>query len=158
MRETGLDPSRLEFEITESVLMEQTDAAIFQLDALRELGVRIVMDDFGTGYSSLSYLQRFRFDKIKLDRSFVSGIEHDCQSAAIVSTVLQLGRTLGIQTLAEGVETERQVTLLAAEGCNQLQGFLFSPAVPQHAIGELLAEAAPLAPVGAEGAGDPLPG
>ena len=96
-------------------------------------------------YPAASQGEIFRFDKIKLDRSFVAGIEHDGHSAAIVRTVLQLGRALGIDTLAEGVETERQATLLAAEGCDQLQGFYFSPAVPVDRISELLALSASMA-------------
>lgn len=137
---TGLDPGRLELEITEGVLLEQTDAAIFQLDALRELGVKLVVDDFGTGYSSLSYLQRFLFDKIKLDRSFISGVEHSDHSEAIVRAVLRLGRALGVETLGEGVETERQIEMLAAEGCDQVQGFYFSRPLPRDEMTALLSK------------------
>ncbi|MDJ0637471.1 MAG: EAL domain-containing protein, partial [Paracoccaceae bacterium] len=138
LRTTGLPPHLLELEITESVFLEKTDAAMFQLDALKELGVRLVMDDFGTGYSSLSYLQRFPFDKLKLDRSFVSAIEHDQNSAEIARTVLRLGHVLGMSTTAEGVETEAQIAALRKEGCDQLQGFYFSKAVPKEDLAEYL--------------------
>ena len=139
LRDTGLPAHLLELEITENVFLEKTDAAMFQLDALKELGVRLVMDDFGTGYSSLSYLQRFSFDKLKLDRSFVAGIEHDSNSAEIARTVLKLGKVLGMSTTAEGVETETQIAKLTEEGCDQLQGFYFSKAVPKEKLTDLVA-------------------
>ncbi len=123
---TGLAPKRLELEITESILLVDDGTVMESLFALRRLGVRIAMDDFGTGYSSLSYLRRFPFDKIKIDQSFVQGMsgQEDCR--AIIRAVIGLGRSLGIAVNAEGVETAEQWEALRLEGCDQLQGYLFS--------------------------------
>jgi len=128
--ETGLSPSRLELEITESVLIDDFGRAQSILRRLKTLGVRIVMDDFGTGYSSLSYLQSFPFDKIKIDRSFISDIETNRNSAAIVRAVITLTRSLNLPVLAEGVETEAQRTILDGEGCDQIQGYLIGKPLP----------------------------
>jgi diguanylate cyclase (GGDEF)-like protein len=125
-----LDPSRLEIEITESVLMQETDANIRTLHALKDLGVRIALDDFGTGYSSLSYLRAFPFDKIKIDQRFVRDIETSVENQAIVRAVISLARDLGMRTTAEGVETEQQATMLAGLGCMEVQGYLYSRPVP----------------------------
>ena len=127
LRETGLEPNRLELEITEGVLMEETEACIKILDALKGLGVRIAMDDFGTGYSSLSYLRRFPFDKIKIDRSFVAdlGSTRGTNASAIVRAVVSLGASLGMTTTAEGIEIEAQAALLREEGCDEVQGYLY---------------------------------
>ncbi len=122
---TGLAPERLELEITESLLINDTEAVLEELNRLRHLGVGIAMDDFGTGYSSLSYLARFPFSKIKIDRSFVRAMTRDDTVAAIVSTIVALGRSLGVTITAEGVETEEQAKHLTALGCAQAQGFLF---------------------------------
>ncbi|MDR4307580.1 EAL domain-containing protein [Chelatococcus sambhunathii] len=130
LAESGLAPDRLEVEITESVLLSDSAANIAMLHQIRALGVRIVMDDFGTGYSSLSYLRSFPFDKIKIDRSFVTELGESPQCAAIVRAVTSLGASLGITTTAEGVETTEQWERLRAEGCQELQGFLFSRPVP----------------------------
>jgi diguanylate cyclase (GGDEF)-like protein len=130
LEESGLAPHRLELEITESVLIDD-EATVFELlRSFKRLGVRISLDDFGTGYSSLGHLHRFRFDKIKIDRSFVSRATEDRDSAAIVRAVVSLGTSLGISTTAEGVETGEQHRFVRDEGCDQIQGFLFSRPVP----------------------------
>ena len=135
---SGLSPRRLELEITESVFLAETEANVATLHQLRELGVSISMDDFGTGYSSLSYLRSFPFDKIKIDRSFVKDIAERPDCSAIVKAISGLGRSLQIMTTAEGVETSDQLDWLRAEGCNEVQGFLFSGARPSSEIGQLL--------------------
>ena len=127
LADAGLPASRLEVEITESVLMQNTDATLATLHRLRELGVGISMDDFGTGYSSLSYLRSFPFDKIKIDRCFVSGLADGDDSIAIVLAIAGLAKNLGIRTTAEGVETRQQLQQVKALGCTEMQGFLFSP-------------------------------
>jgi diguanylate cyclase (GGDEF)-like protein len=126
LREFALAPARLELEITESVLIDDIDAALAQMHALRELGVRIALDDFGTGYSSLAYLRRFPFDTLKLDRAFVSEVLHRDDVRAIVRMVSQLADTLGMCTVCEGVETVQQLAAVAQAGCDQVQGFLVS--------------------------------
>ena len=133
-----LNPARLELEITETVMLHDTESTLATLVRLRELGVSISMDDFGTGYSSLSYLRKFPFDKIKIDQSFVRGLSAEDESAAIVRAVTGLGRSLGMTTTAEGVETTDQLELLRREGCVEVQGFLFSPPVPSTEITRLL--------------------
>jgi diguanylate cyclase (GGDEF)-like protein/PAS domain S-box-containing protein len=135
---SGLPPRRLEVEITETVLIQDNDTTLAVLHQLRDLGVRISMDDFGTGYSSLSYLRRFPFDKIKIDRSFIRDLARRDDSRSIVRAVTGLGASLGMVTTAEGVETEEQLRLLRAEGCTQVQGYLFSPPRPLREIGELI--------------------
>jgi EAL domain-containing protein (putative c-di-GMP-specific phosphodiesterase class I) len=130
-------------EITESVLLQDDQAVLDALHQFRGLGVRICMDDFGTGYSSLSYLRSFPFDKIKIDRSFVHELGRKPDCAAIIRAVMQLGSSLGMITTAEGVETEEQFDILRAEGCMQLQGFLFSKPVPRAEIPVLLAQLRP---------------
>jgi len=127
---SGLSPSRLELEITESVLLERTEANLKILHELRGLGVTISLDDFGTGYSSLSYLRAFRFDKIKIDRAFIGDLTKTSDSMAIVRAIAELGRNLGIITAAEGVEKLEQLRLVEAEGCRQVQGYLLSPPLP----------------------------
>jgi diguanylate cyclase (GGDEF)-like protein/PAS domain S-box-containing protein len=122
--ETGLAPTRLELEITEGVLIEDFGRGVAILRRLKTLGVRIAMDDFGTGYSSLSYLQSFPFDKIKIDRSFISKVKNNPQSAAIVRAVIGLAHGLDLPVLAEGVETSDQLDFLAAESCDEVQGYL----------------------------------
>jgi diguanylate cyclase (GGDEF)-like protein/PAS domain S-box-containing protein len=135
---SGLSPLRLELEITESLFLAETEANLAILHQLRELGVSISMDDFGTGYSSLSYLRSFPFDKIKIDRSFVKDIAERPDCVAIVRAISGLGRSLNITTTAEGVETIDQLDWLRAEGCNEVQGFLFSAARPAGEIEALL--------------------
>ncbi len=126
---SSLPARRLEVEITEAVLLQDTESNIAILDELRNLGVRIAMDDFGTGYSSLAYLQKFPFDKIKIDRSFVNELDRP-ESIAIIRAVTGLGRSLGMKTTAEGVETEQQLQKLKEEDCTEVQGYLFSKPVP----------------------------
>ena len=135
---SGLSPFRLELEITESIFLAETEANLAILHQLRELGVSISMDDFGTGYSSLSYLRSFPFDKIKIDRSFVKDLAERSDCVAIVRAISGLGRSLNITTTAEGVETIDQLDWLRAEGCNEVQGFLFSAARPAAEIEQLL--------------------
>jgi diguanylate cyclase (GGDEF)-like protein/PAS domain S-box-containing protein len=135
---SGLSPLRLELEITESLFLAETEANLAILHQLRELGVSISMDDFGTGYSSLSYLRSFPFDKIKIDRSFVKDIAERPDCVAIVRAISGLGRSLNITTTAEGVETTDQLDWLRNEGCNEVQGFLFSAAKPAAEIDGLL--------------------
>jgi len=135
---SGLAPGRLELEITESVLLQNSEATLATLHELRAHGVRISLDDFGTGYSSLSYLRSFPFDKIKIDRSFVQELASRDDSMAIVRAVTGLGRSLGIVTTAEGVETAEQLDLLRKEGCTQVQGYLFSKPRPAADVEEML--------------------
>jgi diguanylate cyclase (GGDEF)-like protein len=135
---SGLSPRRLELEITEGVLLQDNRAVLETLHQLRQLGVRICMDDFGTGYSSLSYLRSFPFDKIKIDRSFISELGKENDSLAIIRAVTRLGNGLGMITTAEGVETEEQLEILRAEGCTQVQGYLFSRARPASEVPNLL--------------------
>ncbi len=128
--ETGLSPSRLELEITESVLIGDFSRGVSILRRLKALGIRIAMDDFGTGYSSLSYLQSFPLDKLKIDQAFVSNLHRNPQSAAIVRAVIVLGHGLGLSVVAEGVETQEQLDLLTREGCDEMQGYLLGPPRP----------------------------
>ncbi|MCF2522107.1 EAL domain-containing protein [Bradyrhizobium sp. G127] len=131
--ETGLAPGRLELEITEGVLIEDFDRGLSLLRRLKALGVRIAMDDFGSGYSSLTYLQSFPFDKIKIDRAFVMNLGRNTQSAAIIRAMIGLGHGLNISIVAEGVETQEQLSFLADEACDQVQGyFLGKPAPIDH--------------------------
>ncbi len=139
---SGLPADRLELEVTESLLLADVESTLTTLHQLRALGVRISMDDFGTGYSSLSYLRSFPFDKIKIDQSFVKDLSAKEDSRAIVSAVIGLGRSLGMSTTAEGVETEAQLELVRLQGCTEVQGFLFSPPLPASAIAKLFAEQA----------------
>jgi predicted signal transduction protein with EAL and GGDEF domain len=143
LEDSGLSACRLELEITESVLLHDSDATLATLHKLRSLGVRISMDDFGTGYSSLSYLRSFPFDKIKIDRSFVSELATRDDSKAIVRAVTGLGKSLGISTTAEGVETSEQLALLRLEGCTEVQGYLFSPPRPAKDVESMLSTSRP---------------
>jgi diguanylate cyclase (GGDEF)-like protein/PAS domain S-box-containing protein len=136
---SGLSAGRLELEITESVLLAETETNLQTLHQLRDLGVRISMDDFGTGYSSLSYLRSFPFDKIKIDRSFVRDLPDRADCIAIVRAISGLARSLSISTTAEGVETREQLEQLRAEGCTEVQGFLFSPAQPAAIAAAMIA-------------------
>jgi diguanylate cyclase (GGDEF)-like protein/PAS domain S-box-containing protein len=138
LKQSGLSPRRLELEITETLLLEKSSQVLASLHALRALGVRISMDDFGTGYSSLSYLRSFPFDKIKVDQSFVRGLDSNRDAQAIIRSIASLGKGLGVTITAEGVETEAELSCLRAEGCHEGQGFLFSRARPNVEIVELL--------------------
>ena len=130
LRGSRLDPRRLEIEVTESLLISDTELVLETLEAIQSRGVRIALDDFGSGYSSLSYLSRFPFDKLKIDRSFIDKLGRDRQAEAIVSTIVGLARVLDMQVTAEGVERDEQATMLRAIGCHQVQGFLYG--TPQH--------------------------
>ncbi|MGA7457561.1 MAG: EAL domain-containing protein [Methyloceanibacter sp.] len=125
LKETGLPPERLELEITESLLINDTEEVLGKLNRLRQLGVAIAMDDFGTGYSSLSYLARFPFSKIKIDRQFIRNMTRDPAMRAIVKTIIALGKSLDVIITAEGVETQEQAAMLREFGCPQVQGFLY---------------------------------
>jgi diguanylate cyclase (GGDEF)-like protein/PAS domain S-box-containing protein len=135
---SGLPAHRLEVEITETVLLQDTEATVGILDELHNLGVHISMDDFGTGYSSLAYLQKFPFDKIKIDRSFVKDLSERPQSIAIIRAVTAMSISLGMKTTAEGVETEEELQTLKEEGCTEVQGYLFSKPVPAVQAAKLL--------------------
>jgi predicted signal transduction protein with EAL and GGDEF domain len=135
---SGLPASRLELEVTETVLMHNGDATLAMLHQLRDLGVRISMDDFGTGYSSLSYLRSFPFDKIKIDQSFVRDLIDRPDAIAIIRAVAGLGRSFGITTTAEGVETREQLEQMRAEGCTEVQGYFYSRPLPTGGIKPLL--------------------
>jgi EAL domain-containing protein (putative c-di-GMP-specific phosphodiesterase class I) len=138
LSESGLPARRLELEITESVFLKDSSATLEVLHRLRGLGIRISMDDFGTGYSSLSYLRSFPFDKIKIDASFVHELTSRDDSIAIVRAVTGLARSLGITTTAEGVETNEQLVILRAEGCTEIQGYLFNPPRPADEVESML--------------------
>jgi EAL domain-containing protein (putative c-di-GMP-specific phosphodiesterase class I) len=136
-----LAADRLELEITESALLDDSDTTLAMLYRLRELGVRIAMDDFGTGYSSLAYLQSFPFDRIKIDRSFIKDIADGVGSLNIVRAMAALAKGLGMETTAEGVETSEQLDTVKSEGCTEMQGFLFSRPRPASELGDLLLQA-----------------
>ena len=138
LRAAGMTPDRLELEITELVLIQETEGAFAILHQLRNLGIRIAMDDFGVGYSSLGYLRAFPFDKIKIDGSFIRDLPSKVESLAIVRAVVGLGSSLGIKTTAEGVETNEQLKSITDEGCSEGQGFLFSHPQPAAAIIRIL--------------------
>jgi diguanylate cyclase (GGDEF)-like protein len=140
-----LRPNRLEIEVTESVLLQENEVTLATLNQLRLLGVRISMDDFGTGYSSLSYLRSFPFDKIKIDRSFISELSDKPDSLAIIRAVTGLGRSLGMTTTAEGVETREQFERLKLEGCDEIQGYLFGRPQPLAEIEQFFSKQCPLA-------------
>jgi len=138
LNDTGLDPRRLELELTESGLMQDTGTTIANLRALKDLGVRLAVDDFGTGYSSLSYLERFPLDTLKIDRSFVRDIDGDTEEAALISTIITLGRSLKLGVVAEGIETQPQLAFLQARHCGEGQGFFFSHPVAAETFATLL--------------------
>jgi EAL domain-containing protein (putative c-di-GMP-specific phosphodiesterase class I) len=133
-----IDPARITLEITETALMQEPDAAIATLRDLKALGVSLCVDDFGTGYSSLSYLKCLPIDALKVDRTFVRGLEADAEDRAIAEAVVALAHTLGLGAVAEGVENEEQLRQLRRFGCDGAQGFLFSHPVPGPAASELL--------------------
>ena len=138
LKSSGLDPCRLELEVTESLWLQNSETVLHQLAQLRSRGISIALDDFGTGYSSLSYLWKFPFDKVKVDRSFVTQMEIDPKAAAIVDTVVALGRTLDLTITAEGVETPEQAKALKDAGCDQGQGYLFGRPLSAAAAIELI--------------------
>jgi diguanylate cyclase (GGDEF)-like protein/PAS domain S-box-containing protein len=138
LRASGAPPSMICFEITESVLMDDVEASLAAIRSLKALGVRLSIDDFGTGYSSLGYLKRLPVDAVKVDRSFVDGLGNDPEDSAIVAAVINLGHTLGLTVVAEGVETEQQLAELVALGCDEAQGFLFACPRPAADLAEVL--------------------
>jgi EAL domain-containing protein (putative c-di-GMP-specific phosphodiesterase class I) len=139
LAESGLDPSSLTLEITETAIMRDTALAVRSLQAIKALGVRIAIDDFGTGYSSLSYLKQFPVDVIKIDRAFISDIANSDEAAALIHTLVQLGKALGLVTLAEGIEDSGQFAHLRREDCDSGQGFLFARPLDPEALGAFLA-------------------
>jgi diguanylate cyclase (GGDEF)-like protein/PAS domain S-box-containing protein len=138
--EEGLSPQYLELELTERVAMHNPEGAISVINNLYKRGIRMSIDDFGTGYSSLSYLKKFKLYKVKIDQSFVRDITTDSEDKAIVTAVISLAKSLGLKTIAEGVETEQQAMFLREQGCDELQGYLFSKPMPAHQFEELLME------------------
>lgn len=145
IEETGFDPSRLEIELTEGVVVDDADAAEAAMMELRAMGIHLALDDFGTGYSSLIYLRRFAFDKIKIDRSFLESMEATGESAILIHSIVHLGRALGLTVIAEGVETREQHRFLQAVGCHELQGYLFSRPVVAEEIDARLGLTGPVA-------------
>jgi EAL domain-containing protein (putative c-di-GMP-specific phosphodiesterase class I) len=129
----------LELEITESMLMEDADHMLARLNALKERGIRLAIDDFGTGYSNLGYLRRFRADRLKIDQSFVRGLPADAEARAISATIIQLGQSLNLSTIAEGVETEDQAEALATLGCHEFQGYYIGKPMPADQLSAWLA-------------------
>lgn len=127
---SGLPASQLELELTESILLHDMEAVMKTLHGLKEIGVQLSIDDFGTGYSSLSYLKRLAVDKLKIDQSFIRNMVEDVDDAAIVKAIIQLGHTLKLTTVAEGVENDAQLALLRNYGCDEIQGYLFSRPLP----------------------------
>jgi len=139
----GIEPSMLQIELTEGAMLQKVDhhsgrSSEAVINDVRSLGVRISIDDFGVGHSSFSYLRCFPFDEIKLDRSFVGALSHDPNSQAILRAFLTLGRGLGLDSIAEGVESAEQLSVLAAEGCRLAQGYYFSPPVHPHEINAMV--------------------
>jgi diguanylate cyclase (GGDEF)-like protein/PAS domain S-box-containing protein len=139
LERTGLDPGRLELEITESVVMQDVDAVIGKMKQLKALGIQLSIDDFGTGYSSLNYLRRFPIDRIKIDQSFTREVESTTDAAAIARAVIHLGQALGLRVLAEGVETEGQLFFLRRNGCHEIQGYLYARPLDPGALRTMLA-------------------
>jgi len=139
---SGLEPRYLELELTESMVMNDVDSVIAILRNLKTLGVHISIDDFGTGYSSLSYLRRFPIDVLKIDRSFVADLTVDTDDAAIVVAIISLAHSLRLKVIAEGVETQQQLGFLRQYGCDQMQGYLYSPALSAQAFEQLLRDKA----------------
>jgi diguanylate cyclase (GGDEF)-like protein len=156
LQSAGLAPHRLEIEITEAILMRNSETTLNTLHRLRKLGIRIAMDDFGTGFSSLSYLRRFPFDKIKIDQSFVRGLSETPESGAIVRTVANLAASFRMTTTAEGVETDLQRRIVEASGCTEMQGYLFSRPRTASAIVQLLHQHSPKKRRIRTGAGEPV--
>jgi EAL domain-containing protein (putative c-di-GMP-specific phosphodiesterase class I) len=138
LAETGIAPSRVELEITETTLLHENETTLATLRAMHTIGVRIVLDDFGTGFSSLSYLRSFPFDRIKIDRSFVKDLGLRNDADAIIRAIVGLGKSLRIPVTAEGVETREQLELVRVEGCDEAQGYLISRPIPAANVTLLL--------------------
>ena len=138
LNETGMDPTSLELELTESVLMKRAESAASTLQTLREIRVQVAVDDFGTGYSSLSYLSKFPIDALKIDQSFVRRLNSSEHDAIIVKAVIGMARSLKLRVVAEGVETLEQLAFLRAHHCDEAQGYYFSRPVPPQQFAKLL--------------------
>jgi EAL domain-containing protein (putative c-di-GMP-specific phosphodiesterase class I) len=138
LNKTGLSPNLLTIEITENIVISDIEATIKTLKLLKELGIHVSIDDFGTGYSSLSYLKKMPLSELKIDKSFVDDIPDDADSCAIVKTILSLAKSLNLKTVAEGVETKKQLAFLRGEGCDEVQGYLFSKPLPATEMEALL--------------------
>ena len=138
LKDSGIDLTYLEIEITESMLMSDSNTIVTALDQLHEMGVQVAMDDFGTGYSSLSYLKRFPIDTIKIDRSFVAEIANDPDYAEIIKTIISMGKTLNRNIIAEGVETEEQLLILRDYHCDEIQGYFISRPMPAEVFKDIL--------------------
>jgi EAL domain-containing protein (putative c-di-GMP-specific phosphodiesterase class I) len=138
LSESGMDPELLTLEVTETALMQDVDETVARLELLKAIGVRLAIDDFGTGYSSIAYLQQFPIDILKIDQSFVSKMTDSTESAALVHTLVQLGKALGLETIAEGIETDDQRACLTAEEVDRGQGFLFGRPAEVESIDRLL--------------------
>ena len=138
LAETGMSPKLLELEITEGMIMQHVDSAAEKAAALKQVGIRLAIDDFGTGYSSLSQLTRFPIDTLKIDRAFVRDIPQSVDDTAITKAVISLGKALGVRVVAEGVETSAQYRFLRDNGCDEMQGFLFSKPIHPDAFADLL--------------------
>ncbi|HNH09568.1 MAG TPA: EAL domain-containing protein, partial [Leptospiraceae bacterium] len=132
LKDSGLNPELLELELTESILIHDTENVLNTIKRLKKIGVKLSIDDFGTGYSSLSYLKRFAVDKLKIDQSFVRELHQNQEDAAIVRAVVQMAKSLNLRTIAEGIESENILQILAEYGCNEVQGYYFSKPVPHH--------------------------
>jgi EAL domain-containing protein (putative c-di-GMP-specific phosphodiesterase class I) len=141
--ETGIDPSMIEFEITETALMQHGEHTMEILGQINAMGIRLSIDDFGTGYSSLAYLKRFPVKKIKIDRAFIKDLEQSSEDRAIVAAIIALSDSLQMPVVAEGVETEGQFDLLQRQGCQYAQGYLFSQPVPHANAQHMLERQAP---------------
>jgi EAL domain-containing protein (putative c-di-GMP-specific phosphodiesterase class I) len=137
-RKASIDPRILELEITESVLIQQPANALKRMKELKDLGVHICLDDFGTGYSSFAYLKQFPFDALKIDRSFIANVHDDPKSSAIVTAIIQMAHSMNTKIIAEGVETMYEYEFLKQHGCEEVQGYLFSPPVPENKFCELM--------------------
>ena len=146
LQEAGVPPQCLELELTEAVAMKNPEAAAARIAALESQGVQLSIDDFGTGYSSLSYLKRFRLHKLKIDQSFVRELDHDTEDQAIVMAIIQLARSLGLRTLAEGVETPEQLAFLRQHGCQLVQGYHFSKPLPPAQLLDFVRQRSSAAP------------
>ena len=136
LADSGLEASALTIEITETTLMRNIEDTVRRLGAIKQLGVRIAIDDFGTGYSSLAHLQQFPVDALKIDRSFIAGLRHNKEGETLIRTLVQLGKALSIETFAEGIEQQHELSLLKDEECDHGQGFLFARPLDSSAIAE----------------------
>ncbi len=148
LAETGFDPRRLDLEITETLLMQNAETVLKTMRELGALGIQFSIDDFGTGYSSLSYLKHLPIGRVKIDKSFVDDIPADPNDAAIVKAIISMARSLGLQVIAEGVETETQLEFLRAHGCDAIQGYYFSRPLPAGELARMLKEGKSLPPTG----------